>query len=173
MRQQIFINNINDIDIKFVESMRALYLYSQASTKRTRNFCHTEMCPWGRRWNETPACHPESWEWRLSIWGNRDRVHPSYPGWLRQTLPSLDYYPSLGELSHVFYGQLTCMLLVIEHTRNWTYYKNPLSWSQELHKMACVSSYLKLYCKTGSGMIMEIFVAWRPFSKFQCVEIFL
>lgn len=46
----------------------------------------------------------------------RDRSHWNAPEWLSQTLPSLDCYSSLREMSHVPYGLLISSV-VRDHTR--------------------------------------------------------
>jgi hypothetical protein len=61
--------------------------------------------------------HPPCNLWRgiSPTFCNPGRPHPNSPEWLFQTLPSLDPYLSLKEVSHVLYGLLTSLLSVRDH----------------------------------------------------------
>lgn len=63
----------------------------------------------------------------------RDRPHWNAPEWLSPTLPSLNCYSSLREMSHVPYDLLISSV-VRDHTRVRPFSCRPPSWSQVLCK---------------------------------------
>lgn len=101
---------------------------------------------------------------------HRGRPLPNSLEQLSQTLPSLDHYPSLGEIPRVFYGLLTSMLLVRDDTRFQVFQlQNPSSQEHVLCKRVSMCSHRKLYCVHGIELI-GLITAWKPFPKQSCFK---